>query len=54
MKYKTENEFCIETTKRLISILKYDETRYLCIPEVPRGFGSNMHTDMLIINIDKK
>ena len=54
MKYKTENEFCIEVTKRLLGICIYDDSKYLCVPEIPNGFFSNDRTDMLIINMSRK
>ena len=54
MKYKTENEFCIETTKILVGICIDDDSRYICVPEVPKGFFSNDHTDMLIMNMKRK
>jgi len=49
MRYKSENKFCIDTTKKIVGLVHYGQ-ELLCVPEVPKGFFSNEHTDMLIID----
>jgi len=54
VKYKSENQFCIDITKQMIGLIWYGQ-QLLCVPEVPKGFFSNDHTDMLIIDkLNKK
>jgi len=50
LKYKTEKEFCEETTKLLIGLLIPDR-KVIAVPEVPWGCFSNEQFDMMLLDV---
>ncbi len=51
MKYKTEKEFCAETTKMLLGLSVGYERKLIAVPEVPWGCFSNEQFDMLLLDV---
>ncbi len=51
MNFKTENEFCRETTKLLLGLSVGSGRSVIAIPEVPWGYYSNEQFDMLLLDV---
>ncbi len=50
-KYKTEVDFCEDTTKMILGLLVGESRKIICVPEVPYGFFSNEQIDMLLLDV---
>ncbi|KKM60793.1 hypothetical protein LCGC14_1538280 [marine sediment metagenome] len=51
MKYKTEKDFCVATTKILLGLAIGTGRKLIAIPEVPWGCFSNEQFDMMLLDV---